>query len=393
MNVEATINLQTAAARIWDVTVVGAGPSGALAARQLAQLGRRVLLVDKASFPRTKVCGCCLNQSGQKSLQAAGLGNLVTSLGAVDICQLRVGSGSRQAELPLQGTVGLSRQALDSALVTAAVDAGSQFLPQTEARLGATSADGRIVRLRQRERHEELQTRVLVAADGVSGGLMKGSDEIDSIVQENSRIGAGVIVDCDPSLYRQGTIYMACGEHGYVGLVRLENHQLDIAAAFDRKPVKQAGGLGPLAAEVLREADFPEIPNLDRRQWQGTPLLTRQSQHVYAKNAFLVGDAAGYVEPFTGEGMAWALAGGLAVAPIACRAVDGWDSSLGEEWSRVHRQVIRRRQWLCRALSRGLRHPRLTHVTIRVLSQFPILATPFIRSLAEPSSTVKTRIL
>ncbi len=391
MKVEATIDLQTAATTIWDVTVVGAGPSGALAARQLSQLGRRVLLVDKASFPRTKVCGCCLNPRGQQSLQAAGLGNLVSSLGAVDISRLKVGSGSRQADLPLQGTVSLSRQALDSALVTAAVDAGVQFLPQTEARLGATSTDGRIVRLRQGKRHEELQIRVLVAADGVGGGLMKGS-EVDSTVRENSRVGAGIIVNCDAAHYRRGTIYMACGGDGYVGLVRLEDNRLDIAAAFDRKPVKQAGGLGPLAAQILREAHFPEIPNLDRRQWQGTPLLTRQSHRVFAKNAFLVGDAAGYVEPFTGEGMAWALAGGMSVAQIASRAVDGWDPALGEEWSRVHRQVVGRRQWLCRALSRGLRHPRLTHATIRVLSQFPFLATPFIRSLAETATTIKSGI-
>src|SRR5262249_23647918 len=60
MTLAATLDLMTTSERRWDAVVVGAGPAGALAARELARLGAAVLLVDRATFPRWKVCGCCL---------------------------------------------------------------------------------------------------------------------------------------------------------------------------------------------------------------------------------------------------------------------------------------------------------------------------------------------
>src|SRR3954468_10803523 len=58
--------------RTWDVVVVGAGPAGSLAAYDLARRGLTVLLVDKATFPRWKVCGSCLSPQAQATLAAAG---------------------------------------------------------------------------------------------------------------------------------------------------------------------------------------------------------------------------------------------------------------------------------------------------------------------------------
>ena len=57
----------------WDVTVVGAGPAGVVAASECQRLGRKVLLLDKASFPRPKVCGGCVNQSMLATLERVGL--------------------------------------------------------------------------------------------------------------------------------------------------------------------------------------------------------------------------------------------------------------------------------------------------------------------------------
>ncbi|HEY7428386.1 MAG TPA: FAD-dependent oxidoreductase, partial [Gemmataceae bacterium] len=74
MTVAATTGLEEASRRTWDVVVVGAGPAGAMAAHELARRGCAVLLVDRAAFPRWKVCGCCLNGHALVTLQAAGLG-------------------------------------------------------------------------------------------------------------------------------------------------------------------------------------------------------------------------------------------------------------------------------------------------------------------------------
>ncbi len=352
MSIEPTLTLADAATGHWDVLVVGAGPAGALAAREIARLGNAVLLVDKSDFPRTKVCGCCLNRDSQSSLRAAGLENLTSRLNAVPIRQFRIGAHrSRMANLPLAGSVCLSRTALDAALIRSAIEQGVEFLPRTQARLNSLHGDRRVVHLRSASRQTEISAPVLLAADGLGSGLMAASGEVDSVIRSDSRIGAGMVIDADIPQYQPGTIYMACGRHGYVGLVRLEDSRLDVAAALDRGPLKRLGGIGPMIAGILSDAGFPGIAGLDGMQWKGTLPLTRTTVRPWAHRTFLIGDAAGYVEPFTGEGIAWALASGLAVAPLASRAVVQWNPSLGEAWSGQYRQLIRSRQWRCRAWS------------------------------------------
>ncbi len=75
---EQTVNpeLRHLGSRIWDVVVVGAGPAGTMAAREAARLGCSVLLVDKASWPRPKVCGCCLNETALSVLEEVDLTDL-----------------------------------------------------------------------------------------------------------------------------------------------------------------------------------------------------------------------------------------------------------------------------------------------------------------------------
>ena len=75
----------------WDVIVIGAGVAGGLAAFDCAHRGLRVLVVEKRSFPRWKVCGCCFNANSLASLSATGLPNLMRDQGAVPLDQLRLG--------------------------------------------------------------------------------------------------------------------------------------------------------------------------------------------------------------------------------------------------------------------------------------------------------------
>ena len=105
-------------ARDPDVVVIGAGPAGATAACTLGGRGHRVLLVDRASFPRAKVCGCCLASSGQGILRSLGLGDLVDD--GVPLDTTVVHGAGRSTTLPFPGSVTLSRERLDSALIDAA---------------------------------------------------------------------------------------------------------------------------------------------------------------------------------------------------------------------------------------------------------------------------------
>jgi flavin-dependent dehydrogenase len=197
----------------------------------------------------------------------------------------------------------------------------------------------------------------------------------------SSRIGVESMLDDFPDEYEPGVIFMAVGRSGYVGLTRVENGRLNVAAAVDRDAIRRTGRPAAVCEEILNEAGFPVSPGMREADWHGTIGLTRRSTRRAGERLFLVGDAAGYVEPFTGEGMAWALSGGLGVIPFVCEGVAGWRDELVGDWEHRFRRLVDGRQWLCRALAVGLRRPYLVRSIIPLLSHCPWLARPVIRRL------------
>ncbi|MCC6487594.1 MAG: FAD-dependent monooxygenase [Candidatus Hydrogenedentes bacterium] len=374
-----TLDPDAARCILWDAIVVGAGCAGALAAQQLAKRGRSVLLVDKAAFPRWKVCGCCINARAQGALRLAGLGALLSAHEAVPLDTLRVAARGRTAALPLPGYSALSREVLDAAIVNAAVQAGAHFLPHAQASLAEVVDEHRIVLLRCAGEEFRVTARLVLAADGLGGRLLRGTDPFDSPSTGDSRIGAGAMAESVPDAYAPGTIYMACGTGGYVGLTRVEDGRLDIAAAFDTAFVKDSGSLARAAERVLLDAGFPPLPSIEDLPWRGTPALTRTASQRYAHRALVLGDAAGYVEPFTGEGMAWALTSALAVAPLADQAIGRFDASTGQAWEQLYRRTVTSRQFICRAMAAALRRPALVQGLVALVSFAPGLAAPAIR--------------
>jgi flavin-dependent dehydrogenase len=139
-----------------------------------------------------------------------------------------------------------------------------------------------------------------------------------------------------------------------------------------------------MAEANVREACWPVPEGLAGAAWRGTPALTRSAGAVAGRRLFVVGDAAGYVEPFTGEGMAWAMESALRLGPIAAEASRGWRPELIARWKAEHRRVVTGRQFACRALAFVLRWPWLTAALVGALSLFPMLARPVLRSLGSP---------
>jgi flavin-dependent dehydrogenase len=393
VNLGATTELSEATRRIWDVLVVGAGPAGALAAYELARWGFAVLLVDQASFPRWKVCGCCLNGQALATLHAAELGHLARSLGAIPLRQLVLAGRGRRALVRLRGGVALSREAFDTALIESAMTHGATFLAHTRATLCGLDPSARKIALHQADRPVETLARVVVAASGLGGcrtwSAERGTRSTEGSSLRDSWIGAGVVVPASPPAYCPRTIFMACGTRGYVGLVRLEDGRLDVAAAFHPTLVKRGRHLGEVAAAIIAEAGLPSVPDLGDLPWRGTPPLTRRAKNVATERLFVIGDAAGYVQPFTGEGIAWALAAARAVAPLAVRAAVRWEPGLAEQWTRCYDCTVTSQQGPCRALMNMVQHPLLTATVIAILSRLPALARPVLRRLHQSSPTLR----
>ncbi len=516
--IAATLSLDQAAAQLWDAVVVGAGPAGALAAGQLARQGASVLLVDRAAFPRAKVCGCCINPRALAALSTAGLDGLAARAGAKELHSLYLAAGRRSARVRLQGGVALSRSAFDGELVRSAIGFGAAFLPSTIAELGTVRAEGREVLLCQRtpssdtrrtpppgplpeaergrtttpppgplpeaergrkttpppgplpeaergrkttpppgplpeaergrkttpppgplpeaERGRKtdppasasgfllpplrfgeggwgggvaslpplrfgeggwgggvssrsVHCRLVLAADGLGSLLLSRAGVSNAPAHSGSRIGAGVVIDNDDRFYAPGVVFMSCGQAGYIGLARLEDGRLDLACALDACAVRAARGPAGVVQTLIADSGWPVPPGLDHVPWRGTVPLTRQATRVADYRLFALGDATGYVEPFTGEGIGWALASALAVTPLALRAIRGWQPELSRAWKEVHHTIVTRRQVACRLLAGVLRRPWLTAAVVAVLSRLPSLADPVLHYLNDSNGVTR----
>ena len=385
MTIDAMIDHDRVTQTFWDVVVVGAGPAGAIAARELASRQHTVLLVDRAAFPRGKVCGCCLNGSALATLRHAGLAGLTDAAAAVPLRQVCLGTVGRTATISLPIGVSLSRESLDMALIEAALSDGVTFLPRAAARLAEPFPAGRYLEITVAGESIRARARCILAADGL-GSRLASEETGPASIAANSYIGAGVTLRTAPGDYPPGTIHMAVGRSGYVGLVRLEDGRLDLAAALATSAVRSTGGPGVLATQILQDAGFPSIAGLADADWKGTVPLTRTPRRRGGERWLAIGDAAGYVEPFTGEGMAWALASGRAVVPVIENALStsNWNPAAILEWERVYQRTIRRRQGLCRLISLVLRSPWLCQASIRALSVAPWLAVPVTSTLNQP---------
>lgn len=359
----------------WDVVVIGAGPAGAMAAHELARRGVSVLLVDKAAFPREKVCGSCLNGSALATLRLVGLGELPRQLGAIPLTSFRLAFGSFEATLPLPDGMAISRGRFDAALVQAATTAGAAFQDRTSAEVGPVIASGRQVQLHHGAEVKAITARKVLVADGLAGRTLKSEPGFRSHTVRESRIGVSVILPSSAAFYDRGNVFMACGDSGYVGVVRLEDDRLNVAAALDPQRIG-AAGIGAAVMRLLRDASWPPIPELHDVHWRGTPALTRNVSRIAFDRMLLLGDAAGYVEPFTGEGIAWALASGVAAGRLV-----GEGGDVEKKWSRRYREMLAQRKNECRRLTQMLRYPELLRAALVVLSLFPALANPLIRRL------------
>ena len=370
----------------WDAIVIGAGPAGAMAARELARGGARVLLVEKQNFPREKVCGGCLNGHALGVLHSVGLGALPRLSGGAPLGSFRLGVRGREFPLELPVGMAVSRDLFDAGLVGAAIEAGAGFLARTEARVESDAGATRRVRLGRGRDDRTVEARVVLVAAGLGQTCLSAGSGLRVRIARGSRIGTGCFLEEVPHGYEAGTIHMAVGSAGYVGLVRLADGRLHVAGAIRPGALHESGGPGAVAETILSEAGFAPLPALRTAPWRGTARLTRRTHPIAETRVFLLGDAAGYVEPFTGEGIAWALAAGLSIGPLALRAIERWDPRLCVEWGRLHGRMVRRRQIACRAAAALLGRPLLVHAAFEAFTRVPGLAWRFLNHLNAPAS-------
>lgn len=313
-----------------EAVVVGGGPAGSVLAAELAALGHDVLLLDKARFPRHKACSDYVNPAGVRLLESLGLGEDLRRLGAHRAEGMRVyapGGARYLADFasaePGRTAMGLTRRQLDALLLDRAKAAGARVVENAHVR--SVLAEGRSAR--------GVEATIGGARQPIRAALVVGADGRASAVSR--RLGLDVP---SPLLRRTGLVAhfrgigglerfgeMHVGAHGYAGLAPLEDGLTNVAFVSDAATV--AGRPGAL--EAYFEAGLRALPAAWARVSQGERIgpirgvgpMAHRTRRCAGDGFLLVGDAAGFLDPFTGEGVAEALGGALLAAPVASAAL------------------------------------------------------------------------
>ncbi|HEY2882271.1 MAG TPA: hypothetical protein VGJ15_07550, partial [Pirellulales bacterium] len=108
---------------------------------------------------------------------------------------------------------------------------------------------------------------------------------------------------------------------------------------------------------------------------------SRRANRTAAHRIVLLGDAAGYAEPFTGEGIGWAIQSALSATTIVQQNLIEWDDQAIERWQKAQTGRLEREQMICRGLTSLLRRPWAVRLALGALNHMPGLARPLMRRI------------
>jgi geranylgeranyl reductase family protein len=399
-----------------DVIVVGAGPSGATTAYYLAQAGLTVLLLEKARFPREKVCGDGLTPRGVKALVAMGV-DVGPGSGWLRNKGLRVIGAGMRLELPwpeLDSYPGYglvrTRASLDETLARRAQAAGAKLREGVTVTGPVLDDAGQIVGVtaraeesagtasghpeRDRGSTQTFRARVVVAADGnssrlsVAMGLRKRDDRPLGVAvrtyytsprHDDDYLESWLdLWDGDRLLPGYGWIFGMGDGTSNVGL-----GLLNTSDAFGNTDYREL--LKRWLRSMPDEWGYVEENRTEPVRGAALPMGFNRTPHYY-RGLLLAGDAAGMVNPFNGEGIAYAMESGEILARTIAQALGrpdreraervlrGYPRELADTYGgyyalgRLFVQLIGRPQLMRFATRHGMARPALMRFALKLLA-------------------------
>lgn len=405
-----------------DVIVVGAGPGGSATAAHLARAGIKTLLLEKTEFPREKVCGDGLTPRAVKELLALDID--LTTRGWIKNKGLRIIGGGHRLELPwpelsVFPDYGLvrTRADLDQILAQRAAALGAD-LHESTAVTGPVMEQDRIVGVTTKNSAGEVRTLrapIVVAADGNSSrlslamGLTKRDDRPLGVAvrtyfrsprHEDDWLESWLeLWDQDRLLPGYGWVFGVGDGTSNVGLGILNS-----SPAFAN--VDYRALLMRWAASMPKEWGYVAEEMVGPIRGAALPMGFNRTPHFH-RGMLLVGDAGGMVNPFNGEGIAYAMESGRIAAEIIAEAVATgserardlrlatYPTRLKSEWGgyytlgRVFVKLIGNDRVMKVATQKGLAHPTLMKFTLKLLAN---LSEPKGGDVADRLISALTRI-
>ena len=312
-----------------DVLVVGSGPAGSAVAAQLARAGASVMLTESARHPRPKACAEYASPRVLEELERLGLPSGEWTDAAVPLAGMHIHAHGRATMIRYadrhgaRSAWGLNRQAFDERLAAHAVDCGAELRDRAAAtRLELVGGRVRGVWIRDREtgREELVTADWTIGADGVRSTVARLVG-VERPVRFPRRLGLVAHYSGVEGLTDHGEMHV--GADGYIGLAPMPNGELNVGMAL---PLDGARG----GSHARFERAIASIPAVARRL-TGTRRLTpirgaapigHRVSRVAGPGWLLIGDAAGFVDPFTGEGIHRALRSARAAADAILAEAD-----------------------------------------------------------------------
>lgn len=335
---------------MFDVAIVGAGPAGATCAAFCADAGLRVVLLERETFPREKVCGDCLNPSCWPVLERLGVEQRVRALPHGKLQRVEfVAIGGRRVsvDLPADAEIAVKRSLFDQLLMTRAAEAGAEVRQGTTVRQILSERDTWQITAND----ETLQARVIVAADGRNSTVARLVGALPPASKERVGLQTHIALPAD---FGERVVLQFLPE-GYSGQAPVGGGELNVCLVAT-----------PPKLDALKSWAAERFGLGRDHSWKTITPLRRAPVTAAHRRLFFVGDAARVVEPFTGEGIYYALHSGELAAQAAIALIRrGDDAEASRSYAAAHEQLYRGRLWVNRIARTAVLSPRATSMLLR----------------------------
>ena len=348
---------------MFDVAIVGGGPAGSSCAAFCAAVGLRTAIIEREKFPREKVCGDCINPACWPILRRLKVADRIRTLPHGRLARVDfIGIGGQSVSVALpsdeNAEIAIKRSAFDNVLRQRAQELGATIYESATV-TALTSPDPRAEHWKICAGNEVVKSQTLVAADGRNSTVARLCGLLPRPTKERVALQTHLPIPADFG----DRVVLEFRPEGYSGQAPVGEGQLNLCLVSVPKQIA--------SLRAWAEKRFEISP---AHSWRTITPLTREPIASAQPSLFFVGDSARVVEPFTGEGIYYALASGeLAARAIALEREGGNAGDVAVAYSAAHSQLYRGRLWINRLARSAVLSPRVGSAFVRVARFQPSL--------------------